>query len=368
MAAVTDATSSSTNQTVSTSTTKTKPFEDTKSEDFDTVLQDLLGTDTTKEVSEEELFAALLVERITAVKGSEAGAAFKSALQTAETEMTSANGYVPYEEAARKALQEYQEAGSLTSEEADYIHAEAFEAAQLDDNANALYDSISGTNDETKAVLALAEAISKASTAIDNYVSGSTPASRALADCFDSSGNPIVNPFDGTSSASLRVSSADSSEEWYMTTEEMEALLPPGYTLEDLELEDGDNGPYSKAGKAYAAGTVTQEDTTVDYGNYQGGFLYKPETEATGNLGIIMYAGPGPEYEVESVTLKSADGTVIESGDVYNSPWGFHTNASRLYLFDKTGSSYPDNMTVEVTLANGAKVEYNIPDSSQRWV
>lgn len=74
-------------------------------------------------MSEEALFAALTVQRVSALKGKDAGKEFQDLLAQTEQSMTLGSGYIPYEVAARAALKRYPDAESLTKEEADQATA-----------------------------------------------------------------------------------------------------------------------------------------------------------------------------------------------------------------------------------------------------
>jgi hypothetical protein len=105
--------------------------------------------------------------------------------------------YIAHEDAARMALRDFRDGGSLTIEEADKVHSEAFGAAQLDDNDSALYDDIGGAGDLTFAALDTAEAIALAKAKLEQYSSGELSAThRALDDGFSEYGEPLVNPYD----------------------------------------------------------------------------------------------------------------------------------------------------------------------------
>lgn len=112
---------------------------------FSDVLMDFLSTETDQEINEEQLFSAVIAERLDGLKGSEALESYKVSLEEHLSAMKHSNGYVPVEDASRAALNDMVDQGVLSLEEAESIHAQAFRAAQLDENHNALYDSLGST-------------------------------------------------------------------------------------------------------------------------------------------------------------------------------------------------------------------------------
>jgi len=103
-----------------------------QTEEFQETILELLGADPTRSVSEEELFSAVVAERLSFVK--EAHDFF----QEQKSHHLAIEGL--HEAAARKALEDTVEAGLVDPEAADEIYSLAFQAAQLDDNSDALYD------------------------------------------------------------------------------------------------------------------------------------------------------------------------------------------------------------------------------------
>ncbi len=112
---------------------------------FSDVLMDFLPTEAGQEINEEQLFSAVIAERLEGLKGSEALDSYKVSLEEHLAAMKHPNGYVPVEDASRAALNDMVDKGILSIEEAESIHAQAFQAAQLDDNHEALYDSLGST-------------------------------------------------------------------------------------------------------------------------------------------------------------------------------------------------------------------------------
>jgi len=112
---------------------------------FSDVLMDYLPVETGQEINEEQLFSAIIAERLESLMGSEALDSYKASLEEHLSAMKHSNGYEPVEDASRAALNDMVDMGLLSLEEAESIHAQAFQAAQLDDNHSALYDSLGST-------------------------------------------------------------------------------------------------------------------------------------------------------------------------------------------------------------------------------
>jgi hypothetical protein len=106
-----------------------------------TFLNALIGGAEATSVNEEQLFASIIYDRISSVKGESLANEYDALLETKMAEHTRADGFIYVEEAARAALKELESSGKLTTEEAETIHAQAFQAAQLDDNTSVLWDS-----------------------------------------------------------------------------------------------------------------------------------------------------------------------------------------------------------------------------------
>ena len=96
-------------------------------------------------VNEEQLFAGIIHDRIALSKGEDLAREYDTLLEAKMAEHTRADGFVYVEEAARAALKDLENSGQLTTEEAETIHAQAFQAAQLDDNTGVLWDSRGAT-------------------------------------------------------------------------------------------------------------------------------------------------------------------------------------------------------------------------------
>lgn len=108
-------------------------------------LNTLIGGADVASVNEEQLFAGIIHDRIALSKGEDLAREYNTLLEVKMAEHTRADGFVYVEEAARAALMDLESSGKLTIEEAETIHAQAFQAAQLDDNTGVLWDSRGAT-------------------------------------------------------------------------------------------------------------------------------------------------------------------------------------------------------------------------------
>ena len=137
--------------------------------DFNAILSGLVQPDSANNVNEEELFASLVTERISKLSGTEAAAEYQELLESEKAKLQRPDGVVSYETAANNTLKALVDKGTLTSEEADKIHAQAFEAAQLDDNLSALYDGRGSAGDPTIALMEMESALEKARLKIEAF-------------------------------------------------------------------------------------------------------------------------------------------------------------------------------------------------------
>ncbi len=142
---------------------------ETTTNDFEIQLKGMLSPDQANNVSEEELFSALISERISNENGPELSDKFNSIFAIKKSEMQKSDSYIPMEDAAKEALRELRANGDLTSEQADKIYSQAFAGAQLDGNTNALYDGRGGPGDDSIAVSQLEQALLSARTITEKF-------------------------------------------------------------------------------------------------------------------------------------------------------------------------------------------------------
>jgi len=297
------------NQAVTGNSTDTISTQDTaqSSSAFDALLTKIIAPSGQGEVNEEELFAGLIQERIVKLKGNEAGDSYANKLASTKA----SNGSL--EEAARGALKELIADGTLTGDEASIIHAQAFKAAQLDDNADTLFDSRGGPNDPTIAVAQLEAALLSARTMVEKFDSGEEAAGTLGLDV----GN--------TGLPNIRVS-----------------ILADGtMSVDQTDLLD-----------------ITAESSPEDGPE---GFLFKPTSESDGNLVVLL---PSKfKEQVESLLLKDSEDNEIEQGRSTA-----YANGDREHFrFSKAGSDYSENLKVEVKFKDGTSTTYTIADPSQRY-
>ncbi len=125
------------------------------------ILNELIGPNRAASVNEEQLFASIIFERIEASKGEPVAREYQALLEEKMGENRLENGYIYVETAARDALAEMERNGNLTLEEAETIHAQAFQAAQLDNNTSALFDSFGTTMSTAPAATATEKVLAK---------------------------------------------------------------------------------------------------------------------------------------------------------------------------------------------------------------
>jgi hypothetical protein len=157
MEAIQSTQQSPSNQGVQTSQPSLTPTA-TESE-FDKTLKGLLTPGSANKVSEEELFAALVQERLGKSKGEAALNEFKEIFGACKERLKKPDGFIPVEDAAKQALIEFTAAQKISAEEADAIYSQSFAAAQLDDNKEALFDNRGGGEDPTIAVATMEQAL-----------------------------------------------------------------------------------------------------------------------------------------------------------------------------------------------------------------
>lgn len=276
-------------------------------DDFTKLMQDILSPGTDNKVSEEDLFAGLIQERIKALKGEEALTKFKKLFDEEKASNTKKDGYIPVEVAARSALKRFVASGELTKEEGDKMHSEAFGAAQLDNNKLSLFDGIGGANDPTKAVELMEKAILMAKTKLEAFEKGTETADvKKLDDDY--------NPWAGVAAGAQRSHSSSAAN----------------------------SGP-SKA--------MDGPDN----------FLFKPVSDSDGRLVVLL--PKNLTGDINGVTLKNRRGKEIEAG-MYR---GIGNGDREHFRFRSPGQDYPKNIIVEVELKNGETKTYKIPDPSKRY-
>jgi hypothetical protein len=269
-------------------------------------------------VSEEELFAGVMQQRVNSLKGDGTGEEFKTIVANSKSSMSS------WEDAAKSALNQFMESGKISREEGNSIYSESFSAAQLDDKADALFDDKGGAGDPTIAIAAVDQAISQAKAKIGSLTDG-----KAAATARDISEANTGYQYKNGSASSASTSSF----------------------LEVQKLSATDSGILGNA--------LKPQGRKFDG---SGGFLYKPVSDNEGKLAIIL-----PEEftnEINQLLLRDKDGKKIEEGR-FTSNGDYGKQAK--YVFSKQGGGYPDDLTVEVTTKDGKTTSWHIPDASARF-
>ncbi|MEZ4754766.1 MAG: hypothetical protein R3A13_10745 [Bdellovibrionota bacterium] len=270
---------------------------------FEKMMKQLLSPDAANNVNEEELFSAVIRERLVDLKGEEAGTKYGELLEEHKASMTRADGYIPVEKAAKAALSDMVEAGELTVEEGDSVYSESFSASQLDDNLNALFDGRGSGEDGTVAVQSLEAALEAARLMVEKFASG-------------------------------------------------EEVAP------ERSLSEGENG-----GGTAKSGDITGGEKTPTGNTFDGaeGFLWKPESESNGNLVVLL---PTEFNDMVSSVVLTHEDKILEEGSFAGNE---HNGARGHYRFNKAGGEYPDGLKVEVRFDDGTIVKYDIPDPSERY-
>jgi len=286
-----------------------------QSDSFNALLEGILAPLGKQEVSEEELFASVIHERIHSSKGAEAATEYADALSTGRQARSTAPRF-SMEELARESLSSLVESGTISQQEAETINAQAFKASQLDNNLGALYDHIGGDNDPTIAVANLEEAISSAQEMVTKLNSGD------------------INP--GT----LNLGIGNTGR--------------PNIILEVLE-----NGSYKLPGSE--SNSITPPDSEGD----EPAIVQPPKSkifEAISSLDnrLTLMLPSQLKSKIEEVILRDMNGNILESGEVL----GEDEHGRPKYAFSQPGADYPKHLTVEVQLSGGMKKIYSVPDAS----
>ncbi len=271
---------------------------------FAEILTRILTPNGQNEINEEELFAGIMEQRITKLKGEEVGKAFHDKLGSGSS----------VEEAARSAMKALVAEGKLTEAEGMEIHAQSFKAAQLDDNKEALFDGKGGPGDPTIAVAQMDAALLSARTIIEKIDSGE-----------DKVGELTLN-VGNTGLPNVKVA-----------------------TLAD--------GTFKSDTSATSTGSVV-DGNPVDGAE---GFLFKPVSESDGKLVVIL--PKALTNQIDSVSLLDSDEKELDEGRAA----GVANVGREHFRFSKAGSDYGKEITVQIQLKSGETKEYKISDPSKRY-
>jgi hypothetical protein len=161
-----------------TSTTSTKPTpvgtqdSDENTPTFAKTFTSLNGkTAASAKVNEEQLYGAVVSQRLLAEKGLDAQTEFNLAFKINMSEPVPGRSYSSAEYATNQALRELRKGGLLTRDEVLAIRMKAFDSAQLDNDFTKLWDSIGGKpNDKTVATETFSKAVELVSERLGNVV------------------------------------------------------------------------------------------------------------------------------------------------------------------------------------------------------
>jgi hypothetical protein len=309
-------------------TSSTAPVQAPATTDFTKFLTGVLAPDSANQVNEEDLFSAIVQERVKNAKGDETLKKFQETLTQTKDSMKRPDGSVPVEDATKAALIKAREAGLLTKEEADKIYSEAFDAAQLDDNKELLYDGKGGGNDPTIAVAAMQQALLLSGGMIDKFNDGSL---KATVRSVEDSSDPKMAMLGGSHSES-----GGSGDFLYKpvsdTTGKLVVLMPSklagmisGVKIYDPAgkfLENGvgtgngnggrDHFRFKKTGAAYPDGLIVEATlTTGDKVRYR----INETSRRTENINPMKDQGSSSEYDPSST-----DSTPTTTGGDSTSP------------------------------------------------
>ena len=296
-----------TNNNTSDNTQKTTESTD----DFSTFMTKVLNRQAEQNVSEEELFSGLIGQRLTKLGKTEAAELYQTELSKAKTTYTKSDGFIENEAAANEALRQVVEAGALTKEEAEKIKGEAFAAAQLDDNKDALYDDRGSENDPTIAVSKLEAALFAMKTLVEKIDNGE----------IECESRPLEESSTGSSGG-----------------------------------VDADNSDADGASSGGLSGSVPLDGA--------GGFLWKPISESSGKLVVLLPASLSTVVERLEVhsDLPPTEATKLGEGD-YDKQFG---DGRSIYRFSKSGPEFGDNVHVVAFKEDGSTVTWDIEDGSAR--
>ncbi len=288
--------------------------ENSSGSSFDDFMKSALGATGKNQVSEEELFASLIEQRLNELSP-EAASFYAGERTKLQASMTKPNGYVPVEEAALKALNSTVASGQITEEDGARINGEAFAGAQLDDDLENLFDDRGGDGDTTIAVASIDEAMAKLKLFMDGMKSGTlTSTDRPLS--AGATGGQLTN-----------------------------------------------SGGSSETGGIPGSGSSISGSQAIDG---SGGFVWKPVSESDGNLVVLLpteLKGLISKVEIHS-SLPPSEASKLAEGKFS----GDDDNGERPhYRFPNPGSEYGDNVHVVGYKDDGTTVTWEIGNGGQRY-
>lgn len=260
-----------------------------ESASFENQLRAFLSPSVGSTINEEELFAALLQERLQSSEGEETAQVFSERFQSHKSALTRGDGYVNVEEAANRALADLVSEGHITQESHNTIYQHSFMAAQLDDNHSALFDGRGGGEDQTIATGEIESALLAARSAIEALERGELPAgqSDSPSPAGEAGSGEVVTP---------KGNEMDGPEEFVFKPEsdsdgKLVVILPQFMTggVEDILLKDED-GNILERGRG----------TGVANGNREHFRFNKPGEQYPDNLTVEVRLSSG---DIKSYTI-----------------------------------------------------------------
>jgi hypothetical protein len=316
MTTIRSTTDTTSNQPV-TKKTDEKPVENTTAAgtEFDTTLKSLIRPDGANKVSEEDLFSALVQERIKKEKGDETLQEFQTMLQQKQDAMRKPDGFVPVEDSTKAALIQLRDSGKLTEAEADTLYSKAFAGAQLDDNKEALFDNRGGAEDSSIAVATLEQALLSSRVQMEKYDSGELEVTmRSVSEA--SAGK---NAAKSSGSGSAAVGSAGFL--WKPISEsdsKLVVLLPPSFTglVESARLL-GPNGDEIESGRYRGSGNGGREHFRFSQpgGNYPQGVVVEALLK---NGEKVLFKITDPSQRTENVEGTGEAASTVDTADNAN--------------------------------------------------
>jgi hypothetical protein len=270
-------------------------------------------------ISEEDLFAVLIEQRLGEMS-EEASGMYAMELEKEKNAIRRADGYVNLEKAAVRALRSVVESGLIEKAEGERVYSESFMGAQLDDNLDELWDDRGSENDPTIAVAPLEEALMKAEMFVNGLNAGEIEVAQRSMRTGSTGEASVGRPLAHAGSSSVTGSSHTAASDGMVRPQSMD-------------------GP--------------------------GGFLWKPVSESDRNLVVLLpeaLRGMINKVEIHS-SLPPSEITKLADGRFA----GDTMNGDRPHFrFDRPGSAYGQDVHVVAYQDDGTMLSWNIRDGGSR--
>lgn len=304
-----------------------------QADSFEATIGALLRPNAEGAVHEEELFASLVSERLNTTVSPDAAKAYQTALQERIGALTRPDGSVPVEQAAIEALKQVRDQGLVTPQQADQVYSQAFAAAQLDGNTEALFDDRGSDTDPTIATGDFAQALASAKEKVAAFDSGAVQApSRSLEEAA-----PTGGAQSGQAGAAGQNSTGEGTSPETGRPEATPADRPAG-TRPGATNESAKPNPTERKG-----------------------FLWKPESDKDGKLVVLLPTELAKD--ARSVIVRDVNGDVVASGK----PSGIGNGNRAHFRFDRSGRDFEGPVTVEATLVDGSTRNFRVKDPARRF-